>query len=360
VSEQKVADAVNAFSLAMSRQVPSNVNLVFSPASLVTALGMASLGARGETLAAFRKVIDLPEVDADAFHAALGAAVPPSEAFTLKAANRLFAQRGYAFVDAFRAALTRHYRGGFNEVDFKTDPARVRSTINAWVAHETEKKIPELLPLGLPTVEDRLVLVNAAYFKALWFRPFPREATLPETFHLTPQRDVTVPFMHVVGGFEYSRDEVGQYVVLPYRSRRQEAVVFLPDRFDSLPTLVPSVSELNVHVQLPRFEVSWGKDLAPDLVQLGLGPACGNDADFSGMANAPGEPIRLGGVIHKALCRFDEEGTVAAAATAMAFRAGAARRPPIDFRVDRPFWFWVRDSRTKLVRFLGHVVDPTP
>jgi serpin B len=108
---------------------------------------------------------------------------------------------------------------------------------------------------------------------------------------------------------------------------------------------------------MPRFRLEAAFDLIPALRRLGINAAF-DDADFSGITEA--EPLQISTVAHKAYVDVDEQGTEAAAATAVAIRTLAAMRlpPPVTMVVDRPFLFAIIHTATSLPLFLGQVSHP--
>ena len=101
--------------------------------------------------------------------------------------------------------------------------------------------------------------------------------------------------------------------------------------------------------------------LAQTLAEMGMDLAFNDHtADLSGMAGRPGD-LYISQVIHQAYIDVNEEGTEAAAATAVTIGAASVRvEPPTpEFRADHPFLFLVRDTRSGSILFLGRLADPT-
>ena len=149
-------------------------------------------------------------------------------------------------------------------------------------------------------------------------------------------------------------------------------VIFLPNDVGGLPALEQSLTASNtlqwlgqlspvtkVIVTLPKFKTTQQFELGGTLAAMGMPQAFQSSADFSGMTGK--KDLFISAVIHKAYIDVNEEGTEAAAATAvtmmtMAFRAPA---PPPVFRADHPFVFLIRDNRSNSILFMGRVADPT-
>jgi len=354
-------------------------NLFFSPYSISTALAMTRAGAHGETAAEMDKTLHftLPE---DQLQSAFGALVKevngdPADAkrgYQLSTANALWGQKGFGFKADFLKLVNDNYGTGLNQVDFKGAADQVRGTINAWVEKETRDKIKDLLQQGDVTSDTRLVLTNAIYFKGDWAGPFKKELTKVEPFHLTADKKADAPLMHRMGEYKYLDGESFQALELPYSGKHLTMVVLLPKKVDGLADSekdltadklagwVKGLREQKVIVSLPKFKTTQRASLASTLSEMGMKNAFTSGADFSGMGGGPGD-LALSDVIHKAFIDVNEEGTEAAAATAVAVVKSAAviREPPTPvFRADHPFVYLIRDTRSDSILFLGRLVDP--
>jgi serpin B len=174
--------------------------------------------------------------------------------------------------------------------------------------------------------------------------------------------------MHGSAARAYLRGDGYQAVLLPYRDASLAMAVVLPDGplaalrpkigAAGLGGLLAGTARHQVTLSMPRFRLESGFDLIPALRRLGVSEAFGEDADFSGITEA--ERLQIGAVAHKAYIDVDEQGTEAAAATAVIMRASAVLRPPppVTMVVDRPFLFAIIDTATGLPLFLGQVTHP--
>ena len=355
-------------------------NLVLSPASIYQALAMCAAGARGETLAEMQKVLRFP-LAPERVHAALGALERElasrsqqkagregGRPFTLRPANAVFGQVGRKFEPAYLDLLSEHYGAGLRLCDYVRDPDGARKQINAWVSQATEQKIPELLQPPAVTEDTRLVLVNAVYFLADWETPFEREWTKPGPFTRLDGSKVQAALMHRTGYMSYVEREGVQAVALPYGGGKVKMWVLLPpagkleQATAQLPALLSGLGAASksefVSLALPRLKFTWRAGLKEPLVKLGLERACdAGQADFSGMDGT--RQLFVGSVTHQAFLAVDEQGTEAAAATAVEMSAGSVPPPPVPFVVDRPFLLVIQDEPTGAVLFLARVLDPT-
>ncbi len=355
-------------------------NLFFSPASVRLALAMAYAGARGPTATEMQHALALPAGDAahDGFaallghFAELGRASEGHQRSVLRVVNRLWAQSGYHFLPPFVARLRDSYRAPLAELDFHKDPEAGRAAINRWVSEQTEKKIPELLARGLVERETRMVLTNAVYFKAQWSEPFYTTNTAPEPFFVDGKKPANAPMMHRTDHMRVGAIDSGQILELPYGDGELVMDVVLPAKKDGLPALEAQFAAgalprwlgrlaggTRVQLTLPRFRSSASFSLGEALSALGMPTAFRfPGADFSGMDG--GRDLYIGVVVHQAMVDVDENGTEAAAATAVLMKAGAAMPAdkPVVFRADHPFLYVIRDPVADVILFAGRLVDP--
>jgi serpin B len=115
--------------------------------------------------------------------------------------------------------------------------------------------------------------------------------------------------------------------------------------------------EREIVVFIPKFKMTQEFSLADVLKSMGIVDAFTSAADFSGMNGK--RDLFISAVIHKAYVDVNEEGTEAAAATAIGMRVTAIEEPPPVFRADHPFIFIIRDKVTDSILFLGRVINPT-
>jgi serpin B len=351
-------------------------NLFYSPYSISMALAMTYAGARTGTEAQMAEVLhfSLPQAQLHPAFNALdltlaerGEGAGGRGGFQLNVANALWGQAGYPFLPEFLDLLGRNYGAGLRLLDFAADAEAARLTINDWVAEQTEDRIQDLIPPGVLGAATRLVLTNAIYFNAAWAQPFEASATQDEAFHLLDGGQVTVPMMHQTESFGYLAGDGYQAVELPYEGHELSMVILLPDEggfeaFEAgldaaqVEAILQETSDRQVALALPRFEFEAQFSLADTLGAMGMPDAFSDQANFSGMTGT--RDLFISAVIHKAFVAVDEEGTEAAAATAVVMVEGAMPAEPLEVRVDRPFLFLIRDIQTGTVLFLGRVMDP--
>jgi len=368
-------------------------NLVFSPASIAAALQLALIGARGRTATQLAAALRLnragPVSDADPATRArdglllLSAAVDAGQsanpgassgpALILRAPSSLWVQSGLPLEPGFTQPLQDVTAAVVREANFQGAPQQARSAINELISEQTDGKITNLLGRDAVTASTRLVLANAVYLKAPWAFPFTAGATQNAPFYPEPTSEAdttTVAMMHRTADLPYQRGDGYQTVLLPYQNSSLAMAIVLPDGplahltaqlgdDRGLSPLLAGAERQSVALALPKFRQRTSVGLIPALRDLGVEDAFTDRADFTGITRA--EQLLISAVVHQAYIDVDEQGTEAAAATAITMRPMALRRgpEPIPLTVDRPFLFAIFDTATGLPLFLGQVTRPS-
>lgn len=369
---KEVTSGGNEFAMDLYGQLSEREgNLFFSPFSVSTALGMTYAGARGETEAEMAKVFHftLPQ---DRLHAANGALIQDlngaekNRGYALNIANRLWGRVGDKFLDDFLEINRRDYDAEFQQMDFVSDPEGSRKTINDWVEDQTNDKIKELLKPRHIDANTVLVLTNAIYFKGDWAKQFKESATQDASFYVDADTEVTVPTMVQSDEFLLGQNKTLQILEMPYEGDDLVMTILLPTKRHGLAEIESQLSmekleewrglmhQGEVDVWLPKFKMTFEVELNEVLENLGMSSAFNGSADFSGMADRGG--LYISAVVHKAFVEVNEEGTEAAAATAVVVTESAAIAN--EFRADHPFVFMIRDNHTGSILFMGRVTNP--
>lgn len=371
-----------AFSLDLYHQLKSlSGNLFFSPYSISSALAMTYAGAEGKTAEEMAAVFHFL-MEEDKLHPAFNALdqylkdlakqeVPNDvgEVFQLNIANAIWGQKDFHFESNYLDTLAANYGAGLRLLDYVQEPEESRLIINAWVSDQTKERIQDLIPQGAIDSDTRLVLSNAIYFKATWLEPFEESLTEDRVFHGLDSEDFFVPMMSLSSdvSFPYYQGDGFQAVDLPYLSGQTSMLVLVPDQGNfyefeaglNMALLNQAIGELTyrpMYLSFPKFEFESEIGLAQTLAEMGMPTAFSDGADFSGMTNT--KDLFISDVFHKAFVSVDEEGTEAAAATAVVMKMTAAPENPLRLNVDRPFLFLIRDHQTNSILFLGRVVEP--
>jgi len=365
----------SAFAVDLYRQLAGGQgNLFFSPYSISTALAMTYAGARENTAAEMAKTMHF-SLDQERLHPAFAELqaglnkVQEAGDVRLSVANSLWPQEGYSFLPEYLSLVETRYGTRITPVDFAGSRNAACATINRWVEEKTENKIKDLVQPGALTDPTYLVLVNAIYFKGKWLSEFDPSDTRDGTFYISAKESVQAPLMWQEEVFRYGEAPSLQILELPYRGEELSMLILLPRRIDGLAQLEQDLTPENleawrarlrgqmVEIYLPKFRAELTFQLTQTLEAMGM-----RDAFVFGKANFAGMDGRtdwlfIGGVIHKAYVDVNEQGTEAAAATAVGMMGGAPPRPK-EFRADHPFLLLIQDNRTGSLLFLGRVVDP--
>ena len=360
--------------LAAAKGAGGPPNLVFSPFSVRTALAMISAGAAGRTAEQISDVLHLP-------HGGGGGGAPStqpvfdhsSEDFTLQSADTVWFAQSLSLNPVFADTLRSSFPAALQPADFSHAPEPARQNVNHWIEQKTHQRIKDLLPPRSVTATTRLILADAVYFKAAWTKSFTAAATRQVPFHTSSGEVAEVPTMHHT--FEeapYAEDAVAQAVQLGYAQGQIAVLLIVPKRAMSgealedattgaeVESLIGQLAAAPVRLAMPRFTTTTEAGLKPILSAMGMPDAFDPArADFSGMFTSP-ERLCIDAVYHKAFIAVDENGTEAAAATAIGMRPTLARvaAPPRIVTVDRPFLYLIRDVNTGTILFMGTCTDP--
>ncbi|HMV96473.1 MAG TPA: serpin family protein [Anaerolineales bacterium] len=375
-----LVDGNNAFALDIYNALRSeNGNLILSPYSMSLALAMTYAGARGDTESQMAQAMHYqPQAQLHPAFNALDLALEKKpinldkdqEPLQINIANSVWAEKTMPILPDYLDTIAVNYGAGIHLADFLNKPNEERVAINNWVSAETEDRIKDLLAEGSITPDTRMVLVNAIYFKADWLHKFDANSSYDSTFHLLDGTEATVKMMgENIHDIPYMQGDGYQVVELPYAGETAAMDIILPeegnfeafeasfnkDVYDEIVNglqVVPSA-----RVNLPKFEFTKDFSLSDALIKLGMVNAFDRGlADFSGMTGE--KDLFIGDVIHKAFVAVDEEGTEAAAATAVVMEATGAPVQDIIFIADRPFLFVIRDTVNGQILFVGRVLNP--
>lgn len=366
-----VAAAQNAFGFAlltrMERETPGK-NVFVSPSSIALALTMTANGAGGATRAAMHKTLrmdGLTDEKINAGSAALQTSLTdPDPQVQIHIANALWANTGVMFAPDFTASAKRFFDADATTLRFDAAGA---DRINGWVKEKTAGKIAQIVTSDA-LARQAVVLTNAVYFHGIWQTKFDPSATQPDTFTLASGATKSVPMMTQDGKWAYFHGDGFQAVRLPYGAGRLSLDVFLPDKGVSLGKFARRLDAAawekwqarfqptRLHLFLPRFKADYETELKASLTAMGMGIAFDANADFSPMGDSI---AAMSQVLHKTTLEVSEEGTKAAAATAVIMvRSQINALPPPELRVNRPFFCAVRDNATGAVLFAGFICDP--
>ncbi|KAM4664984.1 leukocyte elastase inhibitor-like [Discoglossus pictus] len=375
ITMEAICTANNHFGLDLVKQIHSNENLILGQFSIMTALAMLYLGARKESATQIEKALHLDNIDDvhSGFKEVL-AAMKTSDDYILYIANRFFGEQSFDFIQKYLEDSKTYYGAELEAVNFFTNPESSRQHINEWVEDQTRGKIQELLPQNSISDITKLVIINAMYFLANWTLPFKHHKTYNTTFTLSNNEEATVEMMTTTSTFNYRNTNINgqkvQILELPYgETKDMSMIVFLPEHSNDISELEQMISyetvadwtnsenmiPTSVEVHLPIFKITSGVNVVDHLQDLGISDVFTTEANLSGIAT---EDLKVSGVFHKAFVSVDEDGTEAAAATAIVVEATSAVTGEVTFKANRPFIFLIKHKVSKCIIFYGKCLSP--
>ncbi|CAH1784046.1 unnamed protein product [Owenia fusiformis] len=403
---ESLVKAINHFALDLYQHTikSERKNVFFSPLSIFTALSMTYGGSRDLTTSEMEEVMHLAPLNQNihcTFKELLGSLKSPSPQLNMKGkiyskeelidmmksgarpsadyqlnmANKIYAKDDHPFLQDFISMIQTDYIADIEKVNFAKDAEAIRQNINRWVEAETANKIKDLIPGGVLDALTCLVLINAIYFKGDWATKFKRYNTENDVdFHISDTNKVKFDMMNINSSFymESLPDLKSKVLELPYINNKLSMIILLPDEKNGISELENKLSidilqticyqvrgwKMEVDVSLPRFKMEQSFDLGNSLTTLGMKQLFQEgSADLSGINGT--KELYVSKVLHKAFVEVNEEGSEAAAATAVVCQLQCARfNITPTFRCDHPFIFFIRDNRSNAILFMGKLATP--
>ena len=368
----QVIETNNNFGLELLKTVFDSEeapNIMISPASVSIALGMAYNGAETTTMHAFEEVLNYDGLTREEVNEItrelIRVLVTNVKGNLLEIANSMWHDEGFPVKQEFIDLNTTYYDSEVRELDFRK--ADAVETINKWVSDKTHEKIDEIIKEIDPAV--MMILINAIYFNCVWEVEFDPEDTHKAPFYTESGQEYgQVDMMDLESTFNVAFTEDFSAVELPYKNNKFSMFLFLPAESKTVNGLVEALDgerwnhwleEFNeaeeFRVYMPKFKFEFDRSLADDLIDMGLGIAFTGQADFSGISDIP---LLISDVIHKTYIDVNEEGTEAAAVTAIVFE-NTSIGPGSTIRLDRPFLFAITENSSKSILFVGKVSEPS-
>ncbi len=369
-AEEKLTDESTEFAFRFFKQVneteQEKPNWMVSPLSASLALGMVTNGAGGKTLAEMQKTLgfsssSLEEMNAY-YHKLTAALLNLDNTTKLGIANSIWIKQGFQVYDSFVEVNKKMYDAQVQNLDFESPSAP--DVINGWCAEKTNNcidKVIENIPGGA-----RVYLLNALYFKGMWRAKFDKSNTRAENFMNEDGSTIKVQMMNQTETFGYTANEFFSMAEFPYGNEAFSMVVLLPAEgktlneslggltYDNWKLWNEKMSLRSLAVKFPRFELKYKKDLIKDMQAIGMVDAFDCDkADFSVMSPAE---LFIGLLEQYTYIKVNEEGTEAAAVTVVgSLETMAGSSHPVDFYIDRPFAFMIKEKSTGTILFMGKI-----
>lgn len=377
-SDEKFLIGANEFSVDLFRNtvmkdLENGKNTLVSPESVLFALGMTSNGAKGDTLKQMQNVL-CKDVDTDTFSKNMNKLMTSAQSssdFKFSIANSVWVKdmQGMTLTEQFARSCKQMYNAEMFKAPFNDETLK---QMNNWVNEKTDKMIPKIIDeFGDDTAA---VLLNCIAFDAKWEKPYEKKDVVENReFNLQSGKKVNCSMMHSEEKL-YVSDDKSQGFIKNYKGGKYAFMAILPNEDVSLSDYVKSMTaqsfakmyagkttQYQVLASVPKFKYDYSAKLNDTLKQMGITDAFdGEKADFSGMTEQ--QKLFISNVLHKTHIELDEEGTKAAAATAVTMDVSGALPAKEDIkeiRLDRPFAYAIMDTQTGLPVFMGTVCDPT-
>lgn len=342
-------------------------NIFISPLSIYSALSMAANGANGKTYEAFENTLSYPYQGDENFQKLselYQLLQSDNENITIEIANSLWADDQFEVKQKYKDETVEYFHAEVNQADFRL-PGTV-DIINGWIEEKTHNKIQKMLSGISP--DEVLFLINAIYFKADWKYEFNPENNQDMSFSPENGSSVEVEYMTRESDLKYFSNDLFGAIKLPYIDSNYSMVILLPNMNKTSEEIIDSLnSDLwkemkegfqnkTVTLNLPKFKFEYGvKNINSELIDLGLGIAFTNKADFTNISDTK---LAISRVLHKAFIEVNEKGSEAAAVTVVGFVTTSVDPNHVYFNVNRPFIFAICEESTNTVLFIGRVALP--
>ena len=376
IYQKGVIDSANRFAFDLFKPALAAANgtenIMISPFSITSALSMTLNGATGKTFEAMRKTLGLEQKTLEQINNTylklMTEMVPVDKLVVVEIANSVWVEKRLIVKQPFITELQKSYKAEARDIDV-TNPDAV-NIVNGWIAEKTHDKITDMLDKLDPDLA--MLLINAVYFNGKWRYRFDKAETREEPFYSTPSVSKTVPMMHQTENLKAVKSNNLTIAEIPYGQGNYTMVVVLPDEnvttSDVANALTPSMwqewmgllaeNTHKVDLSIPRFKYMYKRLLNDDLIGLGMGIAF---SDFANFDNISDQGLKISRVLHQTFIDTNEEGTEAAAATVVEIVLTSASPTPLVVKIilDHPFLYFIRETSTGAVLFIGRVSDPT-
>ena len=374
IYQAEVIDSANGFAFDLFRpalnEAEESENIMISPFSVSSALSMTLNGASGETFEAMRKSLGFGQKTLEQINNTylklMTEMVPVDKRVVLEIANSVWVEKRLTVKQPFIIDLQQFYKAEARNID-ASNPGAV-DIVNRWIEEKTHDRITD--KLDKLDSDLAMLLINAVYFNGKWRNRFDKADTEEEPFYITPGVSKKVPMMHQTEDLKAFKHNNLTIAEIPYGQGNYTMVVVLPENNmttgDVAESLTPALWQqwmqlLNrkaqeVDLSMPRFKYEYKRLLNDDLKALGMGIAF---SDFANFGNISDKALKITRVLHQTFIENNEEGTEAAAATVV--EIGYTSAGPVEateVTLDHPFLYFIRETSTGTILFIGRVGDP--
>ena len=345
-------------------------NFFFSPLSVEYALGMTLNGAGGETWEAMHDVLGHEGMEENGINESYKSLTEfllgIDKTVVLKIANSVWYRENLTVNQAFKQAVEEYYDAEVAGLDFGMPSAK--DEINGWVSGKTEGLIKDLIDQIPP--EAVMYLINAVYFKAQWQYVFDKTLTRDGTFLMEDGNRPEIEMMTSDGAeVGYYSDDLLSLVDIPYGNGQFSMTILIPAWDNSVDDISAVIDHQKFtqwtgtaitgksKLTMPKFRIEYKTLLNDHLSDMGMGIAFTGGADLSRLFEDP-LGLMISRVIHQAVIEVNEEGSEAAAATAVEIVETSLPPEPEIIVINRPFIFLIREKHSGTILFAGKLMDP--
>lgn len=366
---------VNSLAFRLEEILDTQGNYFFSPLSISVALAMVYIGARGTTREQMSDALEynivgkncLPNKISEGFGELIQSLQNDGADYEFLVANGAFIQKGLNVTHYFSSNLQKHFNSRIEFVNFQREEVAAMNAINHWVANYTKGKISQLLAEPLNPV-TMLVLLNAVYFKGLWYLPFDEKITYNGSFYRINKSAKEVPYMSMKHEINNYYDKEKQYFIieLEYEGGNVSMILLLPRNREEFPRyeltnellcqLRKEFQHTPVTVTIPRFNLEFKRELSKDMSKMGMPELFSDRADLSAINEYTDLHVSM--MVHKAVIEVNEKGSTAAGIIGMEIDSRNRVSQNDFFMADHPFLFYIIHKDTNTILFSGRVVDP--
>lgn len=362
----------NRFAIDFYRKVvtTSKGNVFFSPVSLSCAMSMAYAGTKNETEKQISAVFHFP-ANNTGFHKKMGSLSrnlkSKNKGVEINMVNRLWLENTFNIRRSYSKLMKSAYKSPISMVDFISKYEQSRLQINDYILKQTHEKIKDILPPNSVDNQTRLIITNAIYFKGQWEMQFDKKRTRENEFYTSPDTKVRCQMMGIKDKFNYYEDQKIKAVELFYADERYSLMILLPLESvvvsevekeittERIKKITGAMNREEVIISIPKFRISAGYQLRKMLSEMGMPVAFSLNADLSGINGK--NDLKITDVFHQAFVEVNEEGTEAAAATAVVVGIKSISLSK-EFNANRPFIFFIMDKKTDAILFMGKLSNP--
>ena len=370
----QLIEADNRFGLEIFQKIRTSSdkeNIMISPLSISIAFAMAYNGADSDTKTEMESAMKLAGLTADQINNSYKMLINGLQSLDkdviFDIANSIFYADAFSVKSDFLNINKSVYDAEITKLNFAS-PSAVK-TINDWVTVKTHDKIKSIIEQLNPL--DRMVLINAIYFNGIWKNKFDEKGTHMLNFTKLDGTNIDVPTMKKEEKLDYSTNSLFSSIRMPYGTGQYNMIILLPAHGKKSQDVINELSVSNwknwmdsfkstdhVVVTMPRFRFAFDNKLNQVLTQMGMVKAfVPYAANFSKMSD---EDLYISAAIHKSFIDVNENGTEAAAVTAITMTTTSIEieNPKTYFNVDRPFVFAITEKDTGAILFIGEVQNP--